>query len=195
MKIALVTPLAVPLALGGAENLWWGLQSHFVNETEHDCDIVSVPSPEGSLIELVSSYETFFRLDLSAYDCVISGKYPGWMIDHPNHVCYMLHRLRGLYDTYRGGKVGDDLLSHAPLRSLLRWMRQEGGPGVPVDREVLAEFFDRFRALRAAGLPEEALAFPGPVARETIRFLDDAALAPGRIRNYAAIAGTVACRA
>ncbi|MEO3386176.1 glycosyltransferase family 4 protein [Mesorhizobium sp. CAU 1741] len=194
MKIALVTPLAVPLALGGAENLWWGLQSHFVNETEHDCDIVSVPSPEGSLVDLVESYETFFRLDLSAYDCVISGKYPGWMVEHPNHICYMLHRLRGLYDTYGGGGIGDDLLSHAPLRQLLRWMRQQGDAGMVVDRSDLAEFFDRFRALRSSGLPENALAFPGPVAREIIHFLDDAALSPGKMRSYAAISGTVARR-
>lgn len=192
MKIAIVTPMAVPLALGGAENLWWGLQSHFEAETAHHCDIISLPSPEGSLLDLVESYETFFKLDLSAYDCVISGKYPAWMVEHPNHVCYMLHRLRGLYDTYGGPIAGDEFAGHAPLHALLRWMRQEGGAGA--DRSVVAEFFDRFRALKNAGLPPEALAFPGPLAREIVHFLDNAALAPGRIRRYAAISETVARR-
>jgi hypothetical protein len=93
MKIAIVSPQSIPLVLGGAENLWWGLQQHFQSHTDHDCDIISVMSPEGSFWELVNSYETFSKLDLSAYDCVISGKYPAWMVNHPNHVCYMLHRL------------------------------------------------------------------------------------------------------
>lgn len=190
MKIALVTPFPVPLALGGAENLWWGLQSHIQKDTEHDCDIVSVMSPESTFWDLMGSYETFSKLDLSAYDLVISGKYPGWMVRHPNHVCYMLHRLRGLYDTYAGAPL-DVGAQPANVRALLEWMALDGDQPDP-DR--IPELLERVRTLRGDPTAEAALGFPGPVSRAIVHFLDNAALSPGRIRRYAAIARTVASR-
>jgi len=127
MNIAIVTPHPVPFASGGEENLWWGLQDHFQRHTEHDCDIVALLSPEGSFWDLVSSYETFSKLDLSAYDCVISGKYPAWMVDHPNHICYMLHRLRGLYDTYAPGNHDSWVLKWPKLQSRMEGLGHSGG--------------------------------------------------------------------
>ena len=75
----------------------------------HDCDIVGQVSPERNLREVLESYLAFARLDLGAYDCVISGKYPAWMAPHPDHRIYMLHRLRGLYDVYRGPELPADV--------------------------------------------------------------------------------------
>lgn len=190
MKIALVTPFATPLALGGAENLWWGLQNHFNTQTEHQCDIVSVLSPEGNFWDLMGSYETFSTLDLSAYDCVISGKYPGWMVNHPNHICYMLHRLRGLYDTYSGALL-DIAAQPEHLRALLEWMAEDGSEP---DAGKIPAFFERLKALRGRPEVEAALGFPGPVSRAMVHFLDNAALATGRMRRHAAIAETVARR-
>src|SRR5690606_4171723 len=158
MKIALVTPFATPLALGGAENLWWGLQNHFNTQTEHQCDIVSVLSPEGNFWDLMGSYETFSTLDLSSYDCVISGKYPGWMVNHPNHICYMLHRPRGLYDTYAGAPL-DIAAQPEHLRALLEWMAEDGPEP---DAGKIPAFFDRLKALRGRPEVEAALGFPGP---------------------------------
>lgn len=191
MKIALITPHPVPLALGGAENLWWGLQQHFEEHTEHSCDIVSVMSPESSFWDLVSSYETFSKLDLSAYDCVISGKYPGWMVKHPNHICYMLHRLRGLYDTYPMSQHHPAVLKHPKLGNLAEWL--EEGIANP-DPDQIPELFDRLRLLRDADLPPDVLAFPGAFSRAVIHFLDNAALSPMRMQRYTAISGTVARR-
>jgi len=191
MKIALITPHPAPLALGGAENLWWGLQQHFEEHTEHRCDIVSVMSPESSFWDLVSSYETFSKLDLSAYDCVISGKYPAWMVKHPNHVCYMLHRLRGLYDTYPASQHHPEVLEHAKLGNLANWL-QEGITNP--DPDQIPELFDRLRLLREAALPPEVFAFPGAFSQAVIQFLDNAALSPMRMQRYAAISGTVARR-
>lgn len=194
MKIAILTPHPIPFALGGAENLWWGLQSHIENETEHSCEIIALVSPENNLPNLVSSYEAFSKLDLSRFDRVISGKYPAWMANHPNHACYMLHRLRGLYDTYSGGVADPALTSHAPVAALLRFMaeaRERGSIGEP---ETVAEFFERFRLLQQSPLPEGALVFPGPLAREIVHFLDDGALSPQKMTRHAAISRTVAER-
>ncbi|GHA32606.1 glycosyl transferase [Devosia pacifica] len=189
MKIAIVIPHPVPLALGGAENLWWGLQKHLHENTEHSCDIVSLISPEGSFWELIDSYEAFAELDLSAYDLVISGKYPAWMVEHPNHVVYLLHRLRGLYDTYRGDLRVPEHLGSKPVRSLLDWMAE-----TDPDIERVTELIARVRALRERDLPEELFAFPGPFIRQIVHYLDDAAMAPKRIRRYAANAANTAGR-
>lgn len=191
MKIAIVTPHPIPFAIGGAENLWWGLQSHIEQNTPHSCDIVALVSPEDTLDGLVASYKAFSQLDLSRYDCVISGKYPAWMVRHPNHVCYMLHRLRGLYDTYTG--PGADAITSTRARRLVTWMRDMAGEGGAQDH-VLPEFFARYKALRDSNVREDVFAFPGPLAREIVHFLDGIGLSPARIQRCAAISGTVARR-
>jgi glycosyltransferase involved in cell wall biosynthesis len=195
VKIAIVSPHPVPFALGGAENLWWGLQNHINNETEHSADFVTLISPEGSFADLMGSYEAFSELDLSAYDCVISGKYPAWMVRHPNHICYMLHRLRGLYDSYAEPVGAAGAKRQEPVRRLTRWMEQVRGDDGAVDPETIAEFFGRVRDLMGQDLASETLAFPGPLARACVRFLDDAALSPQAITRYGAISRVVAGRA
>ncbi|MBS9721301.1 glycosyltransferase [Tianweitania sp. BSSL-BM11] len=191
MKIAIIIPHPIPFAIGGAENLWWGLQGHIEQNTPHTCDIVAVVSPEDTLDGLVSSYKAFSELDLSAYDCVISGKYPAWMVKHPNHVCYMLHRLRGLYDTYNGASA--DTITSARARMLVAWMRDMAGDHGAHD-QVLPEFFERYKALRQSDVAESVFAFPGPFAREILHFLDGIGLSQARIQHHAAISRTVADR-
>jgi len=191
MKIAIVTPHPIPFAIGGAENLWWGLQNHIRQNTPHDCDIVALVSPENTLDGLVASYKAFSELDLSRYDCVISGKYPAWMVRHPNHVCYMLHRLRGLYDTYRGSGV--EAIASARARTLVNWIRDTAGDA-GAHEQVLPEFFERYKALRDSNISDDVFRFPGPLAREIVHFLDGIGLGQARIQRYAAISGTVAKR-
>lgn len=100
MKIAVVAPEPVPVAVGGAERLCDGLVAAIVEHTGHECDLIKIPSPEYSFRQLIDSYEAFAELDLSGYDHIISTKYPSWMVRHPSHWVYMLHTLRGLYDAY-----------------------------------------------------------------------------------------------
>src|SRR5882757_10421886 len=100
MKIAIVAPSPIPFTVGGAENLFWGLQNYINEETSHQCELLKLPTPENNFFELIESYRKFSKLDVSHFDFVISTKYPCWMINHPQHVCYMQHKLRGLYDTY-----------------------------------------------------------------------------------------------
>lgn len=191
MKIAIVTPHPTPLVLGGAENLWWGLQDHFQNHTEHKCDIISIMTPENNFWDLIDSYETFSKLDLSGYDCIISGKYPAWMVKHPYHICYMLHRLRGLYDTYVPHQHSTSILKTSRLRNFSEWLQD--GINNP-DPNQIPELFDRLQNLRNGDVSEEAFAFPGPISQAVINYLDNAALSPMRIKRYAAISETVANR-
>jgi len=191
LRIGIVAPSAYPFAVGGAEKLWWGLLEHVNQATPHVADLVKLPSPEGDLASLVRSYAAFAALDLGGFDVVISSKYPAWMAAHPRHVCYLQHRLRGLYDTWNPAAHGAEAPFHPAVGRLRATMREEAGR-----RDGLDRFLDEFLALAARGdLPPGSLAFPGPLAREVVHFLDGVGLARAAISRYAAISRNVAGRA
>ncbi|NYS60354.1 glycosyltransferase family 4 protein [Vreelandella salicampi] len=213
MKIALVAPSGVPFAVGGAEKLWWGLLHHTNQLTDHQMELIKLPSPERNFAELMTSYERFSQLDLSHFDRVISTKYPAWMVGHPEHYLYLQHTLRGLYDTYPWpGRAAFDafspnawpgdksrrairLLRHHPdIRRLRRLLAARP------EREQLPELFACVnRLLQGRTLPrrvsDKLFVFPGPLSRAVIHHLDAIATAPGAITSYAAISQNVTRRA
>ena len=83
MDIAIVAPCPIPYMIGGAENLWSGLQRHLNEHTPHQAEIIKLPSRELSFWELIDSYRRFAELDLTGFDLVVSSKYPAWMVSHP----------------------------------------------------------------------------------------------------------------
>lgn len=190
MKVAIVAPSPVPFTLGGAERFYNGLVRAINELTPHDVELVKLPTREHSLPDLVASYRAFTRLDLSHFDLVVSSKYPAWMVAHPNHTVYMLHTLRGLYDTYwMTGLPERARLDEPELAGLLRLVRSHA------DRAALDELFAWLADLFATRGPEDpAFAFPGPLAREVVRFLDAVGLEPRSVRRHLAISATVAHR-
>ena len=191
MQIAVVAPSPAPFTIGGAENFWWGLTQAINQHTPHQADLIKLPYRERDCWELVSSYRCFHRLDLDHFDLIISSKYPAWMVFHPKHVCYMQHKLRGLYDTYHlTGLPLSPRISSAPLEDLYRFMKIHQG-----DPHCLEDFFERFEKLRSVmNDGGKELAFPGPFMRYAIHFLDGIALAPSKVCKYAAISNNVAHR-
>jgi len=190
MKVGIVAPSPVPFCIGGAEKLWWGLLNYINQHTSHTAELIKLPSREHSFWQLIDTYVQFSKLDLSYFDVVISGKYPGWMVHHPNHVCYMLHRLRGLYDTYHFTRL--PLVCESPdpkVKRLVQFMRLHHG-----DASRLEELFDRVNGLRNTDIAPEVFSFPGPLIRQVVHFMDAAGLAESRIRHYAAIARNVVSR-
>jgi glycosyltransferase involved in cell wall biosynthesis len=192
MDVAIVAPCPIPYQIGGAENLWRGLQDHFNEHTPHQAEIIKLPSREQTFWELLDSYRRFSELDLTGFDVVVSSKYPAWMVAHPRHVVYLQHKLRGLYDTWHFSQMPDRHPTEvAPVLELRAFMAQRAGR-----RDALPELFGRLVELRdAAGLPEDLFAFPGPFIRELVHWLDDVGLAPAAIHRYGAISRTVRERA
>jgi glycosyltransferase involved in cell wall biosynthesis len=191
MKIAVVAPSPIPFTVGGAENLFWGLQDYLNLETSHQCELMKLPSAEADLWGIVDSYEAFFRHDLSYFDAIITTKYPAWMVAHPNHVCYMLHTLRGLYDTYHFcGQPLEFSWGQRPLADLRRHMDRISSAPNP-DTSALLDFFGMVRALRSSDLPIETFRFPGPFSREIVHFMDGYGLALSRVKRFAAISANV----
>jgi glycosyltransferase involved in cell wall biosynthesis len=193
MKIAIIAPSPVPFLIGGAENLWWGLLDALNARPGVEADLLKLTSPERNMGELLSSYRRFSELDLSHFDLVISTKYPAWAIRHPNHVVYLQHTLRGLYDTYP---------RDMPTRFDPDVLRSLGMPprivDALLDRDATEiEFDELLDALDAAFKRAPASpvwSFPGPVSRAAIRLLDAIAMRPDKIAHYAAISQVVANR-
>jgi glycosyltransferase involved in cell wall biosynthesis len=190
MDIAIVAPSPVPLAIGGAENLWWGLLEHLNRRTSHHADLVKLPTPERNFWEIVDSYRRWSELDVSGYDLIISGKYPAWMVSHPRHVCYLLHPLRGLYDTYPPGWPERCQSDHPEVAALVALLERSDP-----DRDLLGECFGRLDAIRARDdVPAELLALPGPLIRQVVHFLDRIGRGPQAVVRSAALSATVAQR-
>lgn len=191
MDIAIIAPSPVPFVFGGAENLYTALYDYINVETHHNCELIKVPTKENNFFELIASYEKFTKLDLKHFDMVVSTKYPSWMVSHDNHVCYMLHKLRGLYDTYH--------LTHEPLAfdwvkhglvDLNKWMLSAlNNP--EKNSTQMADFFAQVSNLPSLGLEPEVFRFPGPLIRNLIHFLDAYALTSEKIKRYAAISKNV----
>jgi glycosyltransferase involved in cell wall biosynthesis len=191
MDIAIIAPGPVPLAIGGAENLWWGLVEHLNRNTDHHADLIKLPTRERTFWEIVDSYRAWAALDVSGYDVVISGKYPAWMVDHPRHLCYLLHPLRGLYDTYPAGWPERCESPDPEVRSLVELLESGG-----TDRELLGECFDRLDSLRRrTDLPDDLYALPSPLIRQVVRFLDGIGRSEAAIARSVALSATVAARA
>jgi glycosyltransferase involved in cell wall biosynthesis len=191
VKIAIVAPSAVPFLVGGAEKLWWGLLSAINQHTEHHAELIKLPSPEQDFWSLMDSYRAFSQLDLDHFDLVISTKYPAWMVAHRNHVCYLQHKLRGLYDTYHFTQLPTALprLPSAlePLKALLE--RSRG------DRSELEPLFAELARLREDRSLDGWFQLPSPLVRRIVHCLDGIGLAPAAIQRYLAISQTVAARA
>ncbi|MGB8956123.1 MAG: glycosyltransferase [Tumebacillaceae bacterium] len=191
MDIAVVGPSPVPFTIGGMEQLLGGIAREINNRTTHRAELFKLPTREGSFWDLIRSYRMYYEFDLSHFDMVISAKYPCWMIQHPNHVLYMAHRLRGLYDTYPYAvNPHDSLVAHPLVQQIRRYMSQK-------HHSHLREFFAMMDQLHAVQheLPNTLFQFPGPFIREIIHFLDDWALDPKRTSRHASISQTVVKRA
>lgn len=188
LSVAVVAPSAVPYATGGAERAVAGL-ADALDRAGHRSEVFKLPVDERTLPGVVAGYQHFSLLDLSHFDRVISVKYPAWMVRHPVHTVLMFHPLRGLYDTYPA-HLPVEVPGPAPVtEDLLRRLTPGAG------REALPDVFGWFgQVVDTLGADHPDLAFPGPLARRLVRWLDSVALAPGEIAEHCALSRTVADR-
>ncbi len=124
MRIAIVGPSPVPYIRGGIENFMAALYRTINDCTEHTAELIKVPVQETTVMEILQAYWRFSRMNLDHFDLIISSKYPAWMIRHANHVIYLGHRLRGLYDTYPGSPDTEKLWKHSFLEFPGPWIRR-----------------------------------------------------------------------
>lgn len=99
MKIAVVTPKNINGERGGAENLYEGLVNA-LKFAGHSAIQIEIPVDESSFEKILESYCYCYDLNLNDYDCVISTKAPTYMVQHKNHISYLLHTIRVFYDMF-----------------------------------------------------------------------------------------------
>ncbi len=184
MKIAIVGPSPVPFTVGGAEKLFAGLYNTLTQHTMHQVELIKLPSREHSFWDIIDNYYQFYRLDLSQFDTVIVTKYPSWMVRHKHKICYMLHTLRGLYDTYF---LPEDIeTDHPAVQEVLCYMQDNPRP------MNLDDFFELLFELKEKRqeISSELFAFPGPLIRKIVHYLDLVGMSYG-VDRYTAISNTV----
>jgi glycosyltransferase involved in cell wall biosynthesis len=116
MRVAIITPaIHDPERLFGAERLFSGLVGAFQSKAQ--ADWIQVPISEKRLEGILQGYLDCFDLDLSAYDLVVSTKNPTFAVQHPNHVCWLVHQVRVFYDRF------DDEFGSLPDIALLEKTR------------------------------------------------------------------------
>ncbi len=188
MKICVVAPAAVPYTRGGFERLWSGFVNHINDHTNHQAELVKLPFREETLHGVIDGYRRFAPLDLSGFDMILSSKYPGWMVAHPNHHVYMAHVLRGLYDTYP--ETLPTRLTDPNVLDLARRLQRVGNQRSDVD--IVFGIYDEFVA--RLGRDNPIFSHPGPLGRMLVHALDRIGLATSAIQRHLAIAQTVADR-
>lgn len=191
MKIAIVAPSPVPFTIGGAELLFSSMQDAINNYTSHQCELIKLTTKEDNLWSLVESYYKFYNLDLSHFDMVISTKYPSWMIKHRNHIVYMLHPLRGLYDTYHLCTDKRDIPEELKT-GLVKEILDITEIRIKKQKDIDELFQKLFQLqLEQHKYPEEIFTFPGPFIRKIIHFFDRWALSYENTKEYYAISENV----
>lgn len=177
MKIAVVGPSPVPFTIGGAENLLWSLCDAINQKTPHQAELIKLPSKELAFWDLIGNYHQFYHLDLDHFDAVIVTKYPSWMVQHRRKICYMIHTLRGLYDTYHLTNLPKEVKRGNP--EIDRVMDYMSDNPRPVTLEPFFQMMFRLKG-RAASIPQEYFMFPGPLIRQILHYLDHAALSQAK---------------
>jgi glycosyltransferase involved in cell wall biosynthesis len=190
LKVAIVAPSGVPFVWGGAENIWKGLWLALNQQQDVTAELIKIPSPEHDFWGIIQSYQHFAELDLNHFDLVISTKYPAWMVSHPQHILFMQHTLRGLYDTYPKHLIKNIDYLAQKLPTLYRLLSIK-----KPNRTHLSECFYELKCIKELRiLNQEDTGLPGPLLRALVHFFDAIALAPGQIMRYTAIAHEVANR-
>jgi len=98
-KVAIVATASASGEIGGAERFYEGLQNALCCHGM-DAEIVPVVPDESDFHAVLGSYLRSYDLDLTTFDGVISTKAPGYVVRHPNHVCYLQHTMRVFYDMF-----------------------------------------------------------------------------------------------
>ncbi|MCZ7403140.1 MAG: glycosyltransferase [Candidatus Methanoperedens sp.] len=191
MKIAIVGPSPVPYVYGGVEGLLWKLTESINNYTVHQAELIKLPTKELSFWDLIDSYHKFYTLDLSHFDLVISTKYPAWMVKHKNHIVYLQHHLRGLFDTYHF--CNEPLTIPPNLRVGLVKNIFDIIKNYKTSEKNIDEIFEKLKELKNEedNYDTKTFTFPGPFIREIIHFFDNYALSKELIKRYFAISNNV----
>lgn len=97
--VAVLAPGAMSGTVGGAERFYSGLVSA-LREKGCEVKLVCITVDESSFEHIQQGYKDFSEFDLKDFDLVISTKAPTYVVNHPNHILYLVHTVRVFYDMF-----------------------------------------------------------------------------------------------
>ena len=106
---------------GGAEIFHTRLCESFSRYVDH-VELIPVPCDESTFESILKAYQTCYDLDLSRFDAVLSSKAPSFAVNHPNHICYLMHTVRVFYDMF--GELSSDPENFSRRKLLFRMDRE-----------------------------------------------------------------------
>ncbi len=112
MKI-LVAANHTPFIYGGADYHMQGLM-RALREAGHAVELLRLPFKFGPTSDVLQSMQYAAALDLTRpneipIDRIISLQFPTWGIQHPDHISWVMHQHRVVYDLYKEAEATDDL--------------------------------------------------------------------------------------
>lgn len=98
-RVAVVAPVAANGTVGGAERFYSGL-TRALRSQGCEVSLLTLEVDESTFESIKQGYERFSNLNLDDYDLVISTKSPSYVVNHRNHVSYLVHTVRAFYDMF-----------------------------------------------------------------------------------------------
>ena len=183
MRVAIITPeIQSSGRLFGAERLFVGLVDAFQKKT--DTDWIQVPVSERAWDDVLRSYLDCFEIDLARYDLVVSTKTPTYMVQHSNHVCWLLHQIRVFYDRFEdeySTLPESALAAKREQRDTIRQLDDLAFQGVRKIFSISAETASRLQAYN--GFEAEVL-YPPVVSGQHYCGSQSHFLSPGRLHRW-----------
>lgn len=179
-RVAVLAPASSSGAVGGAERFYSGLVKSLSSK---GCEVklVYLTVDESNFENIQKGYRDFADLDLASYDLVISTKAPAYVVNHPNHILYLVHTVRVFYDMF------DHVFPHANdvLKAQRAWIHEQDteafksiGRRFSIGREVSA------RLERWNGVSAEVLHPPLNVEGLYDAGIGDYFYMPGRLHAW-----------
>jgi glycosyltransferase involved in cell wall biosynthesis len=183
MKIAVVTPaIRDPERLFGAERHFAGMVNAFRERV--DTEWVQVPVDESTWEAVLQSYIDCFELNLSRYDLVVSTKNPTFMVQHPHHVCWLLHQIRVFYDRFDdeyGSLPEHALAEKRSQRDIIRELDNAGFRGA---RKIFTNGYETARRLKHYNGYDAEVLHPPVLVRGHYCQTQEFFLLPGRLHRW-----------
>jgi len=183
VKIAIVTPaIQDPDRLFGAERHFLGMVEAF--QRRHDTEWIQVAVGEVTWDDVLRSYVDCYDLDLSKFDLVISTKNPTFMVQHANHVCWLLHQIRVFYDRFDDEYGRLDEIQLAEKRGQREKIQQLDNLAFQGVRKIFTNGFETARRLKQYNGFDAEVLHPPVLMRGQYCGAQEYFLLPGRLHRW-----------
>ncbi|HKP48084.1 MAG TPA: glycosyltransferase family 4 protein [Pyrinomonadaceae bacterium] len=167
IRNVLICTTQVPFTTGGAESHVEGLKKALI-AAGYNAEVVALPFKWYPPAEIMQSALAWRLLDLTEangkpVDLVIGMKFPGYLVDHPRKILWIMHQYRSAYNLW--GTPFDDLSTYPDGSRIREWIMQTDNRFIRDAKKVFANSKTVAARLKQYnGIDSEPLYHPPPRA-------------------------------